>query len=298
MIKLKEAESDYVKIGNMILPKNAADMGYADYATVARKAKKNYEAEKEAERKEKEQAAYREKGKKFYDKFIEIYNAKKDSDIDDTMAALFDEFVPFSGACETLGAEFIRAIERIRYRSYNDGDRFYEGYGLETAGSDAAFIADYASELEPMIENIVKQDYISDKDYNNALNKLAESVVEYLKNNPELFGKPVVDSRDYDSDRVEDWEERSHHYEFEPYMDDRLDSFLDRGCIDKRDIEDFLWDLTQSYGGEVYSGYITGLTSDEYDEWERRFGSEFDYWMQELTDEYGDGYEDDEDDED
>ena len=29
-LHLNEAESDYVKIGNMVLPKNAANLGYAD----------------------------------------------------------------------------------------------------------------------------------------------------------------------------------------------------------------------------------------------------------------------------
>lgn len=47
-LHLNEADSDYVKIGNMVLPKNAAGFGYADYDTVANAGKRAYNAEKEA----------------------------------------------------------------------------------------------------------------------------------------------------------------------------------------------------------------------------------------------------------
>ena len=47
---------------------------------------------------------------------------------------LFDKLVPGSGASDTVEGEMIRAINRLIYRFYNDGDFFYQGYGAETAG--------------------------------------------------------------------------------------------------------------------------------------------------------------------
>ena len=42
--------------------------------------------------------------------------------------------------CETVGGEIIRAINRLGYRWWNDGDKFFVGYGVETCGSDALLI--------------------------------------------------------------------------------------------------------------------------------------------------------------
>ena len=74
-LHLKEAEDDYVKIGNMILPKNASSYGYSSYDNIARDAKRNYDAEKEAERQQEEKRRRREKGAPLYNKFVEIMNS-------------------------------------------------------------------------------------------------------------------------------------------------------------------------------------------------------------------------------
>ncbi len=44
----------------------------------------------------------------------------------------FEELVPVKGKCESLAGEIIRAIARIGYRYYNDGDMVGVGYGKET----------------------------------------------------------------------------------------------------------------------------------------------------------------------
>ena len=301
-IRVNEAESDYVKIGNMVLPKNAAGYGYDDYDTIARKTKAKYNQEKEDERKEQERQERIKAGKIFYDKFMEIYNANKDSGLETLMEALFDEFVPASGACDNLGAELIRAIERVRYRSYNDGDRFYEGYGLETCASDAAFIAEHTDDnIYNTIINIADSYDDSDTTYNNRLDKLAKSVVEYIKNTQEIAALPMEDSRKYSSPLISDWEDDSKHYEYEVDIPYEINDFVDRGCIDDGDIYNFLDDLTSYYGGKVYSRWghtITDLSRDECDEWERMCPKELNSWIDELISEYGEYDEDDEDDED
>ena len=45
---IKAAESDYIKIGNMVIPKNAASYGYDSYENITRDAKRRYNAEKDA----------------------------------------------------------------------------------------------------------------------------------------------------------------------------------------------------------------------------------------------------------
>ena len=45
---------------------------------------------------------------------------------------LFEELVPVSGKAESLAGELIRAMSRIAYRFYNDGDQVGMGYGKET----------------------------------------------------------------------------------------------------------------------------------------------------------------------
>jgi hypothetical protein len=303
MIKLKEADSDYIKIGNMILPKNAANYGYADFDTIARDTKRRYDKEKDDERKEKERQQRIELSKDFYNKFMEIYTENKNKDIDDLMSALFNEFVPSSGSCDNLGAELIRAVERIRYRDYNDGDRFYEGYGLETCSSDAAFIAENTNDdIYETIVDIADNYNDSDSEYTNRLNLLAKNVVNYIKDTPDIAALPTEDSRSFNSDLIDEWTANSKHYEFDVEIPYDIRDFIDRGHIDYDDVRDFIDNLTSYYGGtlndwasDAYT--IEELSQDEYDEWERNCYREFDSWYDELVDEYGE-YDEDEEDED
>jgi hypothetical protein len=64
------------------------------------------------------------------------------SDIEDRFQAAFKKLVPGDGPCETKEGEILRAIGRIQYRWYNDGDWWDEGYGCETVGPAVAFLHD------------------------------------------------------------------------------------------------------------------------------------------------------------
>ena len=54
----------------------------------------------------------------------------------------FAELVPSQGNAGTVNGEIVRAANKIGYRWYNDGDKFYKGYGTETAGPPMAFLMD------------------------------------------------------------------------------------------------------------------------------------------------------------
>ena len=53
---------------------------------------------------------------------------------------LFDRYVPMSGAAPTKGGEVIRALCRIAYRYWNDGDRIGIDYGNETTNAAARYL--------------------------------------------------------------------------------------------------------------------------------------------------------------
>ena len=50
--------------------------------------------------------------------------------------ALFSELVPVSGKADTVAGEIVRAVSRISYRNYNDGDHIGVGYGKELHDGD------------------------------------------------------------------------------------------------------------------------------------------------------------------
>ena len=53
---------------------------------------------------------------------------------------LFEKLVPASGKAENLAGELVRAMARIGYRWYNDGDQVGIGYGRETCNPAARFL--------------------------------------------------------------------------------------------------------------------------------------------------------------
>ena len=59
---------------------------------------------------------------------------------EDRTNKLFEELVPASGKAENLAGELVRAMGRIAYRFYNDGDQVGIGYGKETCNPAARFL--------------------------------------------------------------------------------------------------------------------------------------------------------------
>lgn len=95
---------------------------------------------------------------------------------------MFDQYVPDCGKCETLGGEIIRAFAKLNYRWYNDGDKFYEGYGVETCGSVAIFLMNNGFNLA--LKDMM---YRNDKDYEKGLKKLLVEIIGCLTLNPHAF---------------------------------------------------------------------------------------------------------------
>ena len=58
----------------------------------------------------------------------------------DELSVLFKKLVPSNGPAETVEGEMVRAMNRIIYRCYNDGDVIGKGYGKETVDPSAKWL--------------------------------------------------------------------------------------------------------------------------------------------------------------
>lgn len=98
---------------------------------------------------------------------------------------LFEELVPSVGPAESPAGEIVRAVSKIGYRFYNDGDHIAVGYGNETCNAPARFLI---HNLPRSGSDIVVQMWglNNDNDYEDGLNDLIDYVVEYIDDNPEL----------------------------------------------------------------------------------------------------------------
>lgn len=126
--------------------------------------------------------------------------------------ALFSELVPVSGKADTVAGEIIRAISRIGYRNYNDGDHVGVGYGKETCNPAARYLMRKAGdEVADAIADLWGLE--PDDLYDKRLAEVEEKVLRYIEQHPELKATPnsedMWDYRDSDEDRddPEEYEE-------------------------------------------------------------------------------------------
>jgi hypothetical protein len=94
---------------------------------------------------------------------------------------LFQKLVPFQGKCETAEGEALRAVNKIVYRYYNDGDKFFRGYGCETAGPAHAYLMDesiFRDAIRPILQ---KMDGANDRSYERGLVALTDTVVTQIE---------------------------------------------------------------------------------------------------------------------
>ena len=225
----------------------------------------------------------------------------------DKLEAIFEVTVPASGKADTLAGEIARAMMRLNYRNYNDGDVFFSGYGLETCAPSAQFLMDSDPSIEETIQEIVdnakEYDYDIDSDYEVDLRQLTEVVVDLLENNPHLFG---VDNTE-DSRETDPWwiKENRPTYEFEPdTSSEDLERLLDKGAISDSDVYQAVEDIAYDLAGKcdvdrIYrNGYvITGLDLDGLESLEQSFDRHFNQWVEDQVEEYSeedDWYDEDE----
>jgi hypothetical protein len=122
----------------------------------------------------------------------------------------YERFVPFSGKANTVGGEIVRAISRICYRFYNDGDtvaRYYSSNYNHSFGAEK-----FLSKHVPSY--YIMRDITDDGDFEKAVCKNLKAIVDYLRKNPALF--EVENYEDFlDLSPYEEWPYEEEEYEDE-----------------------------------------------------------------------------------
>lgn len=120
----------------------------------------------------------------------------------------FERYVPMRGKAETVGGEVVRAMCRIGYRWFNDGDQIGVGYGNETCNAAARFLMEKCPRsVGDAVCDIWGCE--NEEKYDDGLNRLEERIVEYIEGSPELFDMENHE----DMWSYEEWEDT--HYEDE-----------------------------------------------------------------------------------
>lgn len=126
------------------------------------------------------------------------------------ISEMYDELVPASGKADTVAGEIIRAVSRIVYRNWNDGDHIGVGYGNETCNAAARYLM---KETDREIAEIASGMWgmVSDQLYDKSIEILEEEVVRFIEQNPELKTKPndkdMWSYSNREEDRDDSWDE-------------------------------------------------------------------------------------------
>ena len=104
---------------------------------------------------------------------------------------LRNKLVPCHGPSDTVEGEIIRAIAELEYRWYNNGDKWFEGYGIETAGNVAGFLISQNRilDVKGLVMEMVSK---SDNDYEELITKTKDAAVEFINS----LNEDLVKNRD------------------------------------------------------------------------------------------------------
>lgn len=170
----------------------------------------------------------------------------------DQLEVYFKYLVPSSGPAKSLAGELVRAMMRILYRDYNDGDLWYSGYGKETCGPSVLFLCDNIPSLERDFQEIADQG-MEDDQYTNALENITSKLIVYLNEHPESFMKKTSDSRNHEGELSDVFYLPRYEFDVDASYDD---SYYE---VDDDDIDDFIENIIDS---ELSSGSVNRWARD------------------------------------
>ena len=142
-------------------------------------------------------------------------------ELEDRNEPLYDKLVPGQGDAETVEGEMLRAINRLIYRYYNDGDKYYEGYGTETAGPAHSFLVNANHPLKAIMNRLFKE-FISDDEYEKMLNEILEVILDHIEYQQGDYAKNTLGGIFKYEPEFEDMEEDDDDYTYD-YDDDEYD---------------------------------------------------------------------------
>lgn len=131
-----------------------------------------------------------------------------EQELEDRVNEEFRKRVPSMGKCETVGGEILRAVTKIGYRSYNDGDNPTKGYGVQTSGAALAYLmnsGDVPDNISKIADKFASDcegspEYVKDL---KSFTELTEAAVKYCEDGSTL--KNSEDMYDYDEDAEDMW---------------------------------------------------------------------------------------------
>jgi hypothetical protein len=269
---------------------------------VAKRSKEEADKAAEAEVKKAKRAEMRSKYASVEDIIESGFKAgKKPSDI---LEDIFDIMVPGQGIADTRAGEIVRAMMRVLYRYYNDGNYFFEGYGLETAADSIAYIMDTIKDADSFIRRMIEYSYKYEDNgdnYEADLEELTDIVIHYIaKNFDELLDLNTEDSRDWPSQSLDYIIDNQPTYEYDVYGSDDVVALVENGVINAFDLKNYIESML-SYdnnftGAEVHrpSTYdsteltIENLTKDGYETIKDWFEGREDQFWEDLVSDYQD----------
>lgn len=160
--------------------------------------------------------------------------------VTDKFNEMFDKYVPGEGKANTVGGEILRAVNRIAYRNFNDGDYFWYDYGIETCGSSAIYLFETNGTFRNWVRYNILYEYGEFE-----LEDLFERTLKYLENNMDLFKEhnKVDSTQDYRqlafirfSEYTEEYKQMNEGDE-EDYIIEE-DDYEENGSEDEDDLEE------------------------------------------------------------
>ena len=142
-------------------------------------------------------------------------------ELEDRNEPLFGKLVPGQGTAETLEGEMLRAVNRLVYRYYNDGDKYNEGYGTETAGPAHSFLVNAVHPLRAKMDSIMGEEKLSDGEYERMLKMVLGLILDYIESKEGEYTKNTLGGIFKYEPEFEDMEEDDDDYTYD--YDDEYD---------------------------------------------------------------------------
>jgi len=140
-------------------------------------------------------------------------------ELEDRNEPLYDKLVPGQGDAETVEGEMLRAINRIVYRFYNDGDKYFEGYGTETAGPAHSFLVNANHPLKSAMIKLFDEPS-GDNSYERMLKDVLDMILDHIESRQGKYTKNTLGGMfNYEPEFEEEDEDEDDDYDY-PYDDE------------------------------------------------------------------------------
>ena len=224
----------------------------------------------------------------------------KGTDVMNKLDIAFNELVPYSGKAPTKAGELVRAMMRVLYRDYNDGDIFYQGYGFETCGSSICYVGyELGDSAWDKIDQIINK-RLEGQEYTTALEELAEDVINYIEAHPDYVVEPNND--DSLSEDTRDLKDKLPRYDVDISLPSEVIEHIHAGHISTDDVIESIKEWLRPYDTfdemDVEVSYdtiwVNNIDKDGYDEVINNGYDWMDTYVWSLDEDYKDYNSDDE----